>query len=81
MVRWEAVITAQLGCGAGIVIGVILGWAAVTALRSEGFTRFAMSLTTIGVVLLVAAVGRVVAAARPARRAARLEVLSAISSE
>jgi putative ABC transport system permease protein len=81
MVRWESVITALLGAVQGVVIGVALGWAVVYALRDQGFRTFSLPLVTMGAVLLVAIVCGVVAAAGPARRAARLDILGAVASE
>jgi putative ABC transport system permease protein len=81
MVRWESVMTAVLGAAQGIVIGTGLGWAVVVALRSEGFNTFQFPVGTLITVLLLAIVCGVVAAARPARRAAKLDVLAAIHSQ
>jgi putative ABC transport system permease protein len=76
-VRWEAVLVALLGTALGTVIGLGFGWALVQALRDEGF-RLAVPAGRLALVTGVAAVAAVVAAALPARRAARLEVLRAI---
>jgi putative ABC transport system permease protein len=81
MVRWESVLTALLGAVQGIVVGVALGWATVHALRSQGFGVFHVPIVGLVVVLLVAVVCGVLAATRPARRAARLDILDAIASE
>ena len=80
MVRWEAVITALLGAVQGMVVGILLGWAVIVSLRDQGFTSFSVPVATMVVVLLIAIVCGVLAAARPARRAARLDVLQAIAS-
>jgi putative ABC transport system permease protein len=53
----------------------------VEALADEGFTSFAVPTTSLAVVLAVGALVGVVAAVRPARRAARLDVLDAIATE
>jgi len=81
MVRWESVITALLGAVQGVVIGVALGWAVVLALRSQGFSAFSVPLGTMAAVLIVAVVCGVLAAARPASHAARLDVLNAIATQ
>ena len=81
MIRWESVITALLGAVQGIVVGCVLGWAVVVALRDQGFEEFTLPVVTLAFVLVFAMVCGVVAAARPARRAARLDVLAAIHSE
>jgi putative ABC transport system permease protein len=80
-VRWESIITALLGTVQGIVIGVLLGYAVVLALRDEGFGRFTLPVGAIGVILVLAIVAGLVAAARPARRASRLDILHAIATD
>jgi putative ABC transport system permease protein len=79
-VRWEAVLIALLGTAVGTALGLGFGWALVKALSSEGIDRLAIPGTRLVIVAVVAAVAAVVAAALPARRAARLDVLDAISS-
>jgi putative ABC transport system permease protein len=81
IVRMESEITALLGAVQGVVIGVVLGWAVVFALRDQGFSKLSVPLTTIVAVLVIAILCGIMAAARPARRAARLDVLSAIATE
>jgi len=81
MVRWESIITAVLGATQGLVIGVALGWAVVRALRSQGFTSFSVPLSTVVITIVIAMACGVVAAARPARRAAKLDILQAVSTE
>ena len=80
MIRVESVATAVFGALLGIVVGIGFGYAFVTALHDEGITEFAIPFARIGEVLLVAALGGVLAAALPARRAARLKVLDAIAT-
>ena len=81
MVRLESVITALLGALQGVVIGVALGWAVVLALRSQGFSTFSVPLATMAAVLVLAIACGVLAAARPASHAARLDVLNAIATQ
>lgn len=80
-VRWEAVIIAVLGTLIGLTIGVFFGWAVIKALRDQGFEMFAASVGQLVVIVIAAGVAGVVAALFPARRAARLDVLRAISTE
>ncbi|HEU5083334.1 MAG TPA: FtsX-like permease family protein [Acidimicrobiales bacterium] len=80
-VRWEAVLIAVLGTVVGLGLGLVVSWALVTALGSFGLTRFALPVGTLVAVTLGAAVLGVIAAIRPARRAARLDVLRAIAFE
>jgi putative ABC transport system permease protein len=81
MIRWESVITALLGAVQGIVVGCLLGWATVLALKDQGFKEFTLPVPTLAVVLAIAILCGVIAATRPARRASRLDVLEAIHSE
>ena len=79
-VRWESVITAVVGTAVGLAVGTFLGWGIVRALaHQEGFITFTTPTATLGVVLVLAAGAGVVASLRPARRAARLDVLDALA--
>jgi putative ABC transport system permease protein len=78
-VRWESVITALLGTAQGIVIGVLLGYAVIFSLKSEGLKRFSVPYPTLAIVLVLSIIAGVVAAIRPARRAARLDILQALA--
>jgi putative ABC transport system permease protein len=80
-VRWESVLTSLLGTLQGIVVGILLGYATILALRDQGLNTFTVPVLTLAVVVLLAIVAGVVAAIRPARRAAKLDVLHAISTE
>ena len=81
-VRWESVIVAVFGTVGGLAVGTFLGWGLMRAISAqEGFGVFAAPVTSLGVVLALAAVAGVVAAIRPARRAARLDILDAIATD
>jgi len=81
MIRSEAVIIGLLGGVLGIVRGTVLGAALAYALRNNGVTTVSVPVTSlIAFVALSAALG-LAAAAWPARRAARLDVLAAIATE
>ncbi|HEX6311933.1 MAG TPA: FtsX-like permease family protein [Acidimicrobiia bacterium] len=80
-VRWEAVIIAILGTLIGLAIGVFFGWAVIRALRDEGFEKFAPSAGQLVTIVIAAGLAGVVAALFPARRAAKLNVLEAITTE
>ena len=80
-IRWEAVLIALVGTLSGVLIGVFFGWALSVTLRGEGLTDVAFPTTSLVVVGLLAVIGAVLAATRPARRAARVDVLRAISTE
>ena len=81
IIRWESVITALLGTGLGLIIGLFFGWAVVRALSGDGINQLAIPVGQLIVVVVLAALAGVVAAILPARRAARLDVLAAISTD
>jgi putative ABC transport system permease protein len=81
MVRGEAATVALFGTVGGVGLGVFLGWAMVDTLASEGFTSFAIPTVALAVILALGALVGVVAAIRPARRAARMDILAAIATE
>ena len=80
-VRWESVIIAVFGTIGGLGLGTFLGWGLMRAIEaSEGIGSFVAPVTTLVVVL-----GRRSSPAswqpiRPARRAAKLDVLEAIAT-
>ncbi len=78
-VRWEAALIALLGTALGTLLGVGFGWVLVTALAGDGIDHLAIPVVRIAVVVVVAALAAVGAAALPARRAARLDVLESIA--
>ncbi len=81
MIRWEAVIIAIFGALFGVAIGMFFGWALQQALAPEGITEFVLPVGQLVVFLIFAALAGVVVAIFPARRAAKLDVLEAISYE
>lgn len=80
-VRWESVIVAVFGALLGITVGIFFGWAIVKALHDEGITEFAIPIAQLLGAVVFAALAGVLAATYPAHRAARLDVLDAISTE
>jgi putative ABC transport system permease protein len=80
-IRWEAVIIALLGTVLGLVIGIFFGWALVTALHDQGVTVFRLPVTTLLIVVVLAALAGALAAMPPSRRAAKLDVLRAVVTE
>jgi putative ABC transport system permease protein len=81
MIRWESVIIAIQGTLLGLLVGVLFGWALVTALSDEGFETFRLPVATLVVIVVLAALAGVLAAVWPARRAAKLDVLRAVVTE
>ena len=80
-VRFEAVIIALFGTLLGLAIGAFFGWSIVNALADEGLGELTIPVPTLVVVTSIAALAGVAASLLPARRAARLDVLGAISSQ
>jgi putative ABC transport system permease protein len=79
-VRWESVIIALLGTLLGLVIGVVFAWAMVKALSDQGIDKFSVAPAQLLIIVILAGLFGVLAAAWPARRAAKLDVLGAIRS-
>jgi putative ABC transport system permease protein len=80
-VRWESVIIALLGTLLGLVIGVAFAWALVKALSDQGIDQFSLAPVQLVVIIVLAGFFGIVAAAWPARRAARLDILRSIHTE
>ncbi len=81
MIRWEAVIVATFGALLGVGIGIVLGWAVVRALADEGLGAFSIPVGQVILALVLAAISGVVAAIWPARKAAKMNILDAITTE
>ncbi len=81
MIRYESVITALIGGIFGLVIGIV-GSVLVTtfALSESGYVQ-SFPVGTLFILLVVAALAGLLAAQLPARRAAKLDLLEALSSE
>jgi putative ABC transport system permease protein len=81
MIRYESLITALLGGVFGLVIGVVGSLILIaTSLSSSGYEA-AIPWGTLVILLVAAAFVGLVAAALPARRAARLDLLQSLASE
>jgi putative ABC transport system permease protein len=81
MVRWEAVTVALLGAFVGLLLGVLFGWATTRALSDEGFHAFVLPVGQLLGAGVLAALAGVLAAVVPARGAANLDVLRAVTVE
>lgn len=82
MVRFESLLISLFGALLGIGLGVFLGWAAGRLIAGSMDTyTMVLPWDRIGIFLGGAAVVGVLAALWPARRAARLNMLSAIKAE
>jgi putative ABC transport system permease protein len=80
MVRHESIITALIGAVIGIAAGLGLAGVAVAALGKYGIA-YAIPTGALVAVALIAIVAGVAAAVLPARRASRVDVLSALAYE
>jgi len=81
MLRLEAVAIALLGAVLGVVVGLAFALALQRSLADDGLDVLAVPGTQLVGFVLVAGVVGVLAALWPGRRAARLDVLRAISTE
>jgi putative ABC transport system permease protein len=81
MVRLESLVIAMFGSLEGLVLGVVLGAVVVAALGSLGITTLAVPILNLVVVTLVAGLAGLLAAIRPSRRAARLDILRTVAAE
>lgn len=80
MIRGEAMITASFGSLLGLAIGLFFGVMIVQAFASEGIT-LAIPVPLLVIFGVLAALAGLAAGVPPARRAARLDVLDAITTE
>jgi putative ABC transport system permease protein len=80
MVRWESVVIAVFGTIGGLGLGLLLGWGLVqSASRGDFPIAFAVPVSQLVPIVVLGALAGVLAAWRPARRAARVDVLEAIA--
>jgi putative ABC transport system permease protein len=81
MIRAESVIISLFGAVIGIVIGTALGTAFAAALKQQGITDIVVPVASLVIFLVIAALLGLAAASWPARKAAKLDILSAIAAE
>jgi putative ABC transport system permease protein len=80
MVRHESVITALIGAALGLPLGILLAASVTHALEQYG-VAFAFPVGSTVAFTVTAIVAGILAAVAPARRASRLDVLSALQYE
>jgi putative ABC transport system permease protein len=80
MIRGESVITAGIGAVLGIVLGTVFALIISRPLAHNGFV-FTIPIVALIAVFIVAALAGVAAAWQPARRAAKVDVLRAVTTE
>ncbi len=83
MVRWESVIVAVFGTVGGVLVGLFLGWGLleVTSDSQNIPAPYTVPVAQVIGVLVVGAIVGVLAGWRPARRAAKLDVLEAVAAQ
>ena len=81
MIRTEAALTALAGAVIGTLVGLFLGIAIRALLASIGFATLSIPAASISMFFLLSVLAGVLAAALPARRASRMDVLAAIRGE
>ncbi|MDX2343122.1 MAG: FtsX-like permease family protein [Acidimicrobiia bacterium] len=79
MITWEAIIVAVIGAVLGIVVGLFFGVSVTAALASQGIDVLSIPLGQIIGLVIFGAFAGLLAAILPARRAAKLNILEAIS--
>jgi putative ABC transport system permease protein len=80
MIRHESIVTGLIGSGLGLPVGLLLAFAVTHALGRFG-VEFEVSGITLLRFLLVGVTAGTLAAIAPARRASKLNVLSALQYE
>jgi putative ABC transport system permease protein len=81
MITLESVAIAMLGTLLGVVLGTAFGVALTYSLRDDGLEVISVPTGQLAIFLVLAVVIGVVAAVFPARRAGKLDVLTAIATE
>ena len=81
MVRLESVVISLFGAVLGLLLGILFGVLLQRSLAGQGITELAIPYVSLVVFLALAGVIGVLAAIWPARRAANLDVLRAVTTE
>ena len=78
MIRYESIVIALFGAVLGVVMGIFFAWAVLRALEAEGFTSIVIPYGQVVLYFVLAIFAGIFAAAWPARKAARMDILKAI---
>jgi len=81
MVRSEATLIGVFGALLGVALGLFLGWVFQRALSSQGITELVVPWARLVAYVAAGAATGLMAGTLPARRAAQVDMLAAISSE
>jgi putative ABC transport system permease protein len=79
-IRWESVMIALMGTFLGFILAVAGAWGIISAIEGDRPIPLAVPPVQLMVIVFLALVAGVLAAVGPARRAAKLDVLTAIAS-
>jgi putative ABC transport system permease protein len=80
MILLESVVIALFGAVLGVAVGSLFGWAILPPLADQGLSDFSYPFVTVVIFLLLGAIAGIAAGVLPGRRAAKLNVLRAIST-
>jgi putative ABC transport system permease protein len=80
-VRWESAIISLFGTIGGLALGLFFSWAIVVSSSDTQDLKFRPQVSLFVVILVLGALVGVWAARKPAKRAARLDILDAIATE
>ncbi len=80
VIRGESMIIAVLGTVLGLGIGIFFGWAMVRALTDKGIDTLSIPVGQLAAVTVIAGFAGALAAILPARRTAKMDVLSALAT-
>jgi putative ABC transport system permease protein len=69
------------GTAGGVLLGTFLGWAVVKASATTALAAFSVPPAQLVILLAAGAAAGVLAGLRPARRAARLDVMQALAAQ
>jgi putative ABC transport system permease protein len=79
-VRWESAIIAIFGTALGLGVGTFLAWTMVHTFAIGGIEPFVIPTGSLIIITAIATIAGVIAALLPARRAARVNVLTAMAT-
>ena len=71
----------MFGAVLGTAVGIFFGWAMVQALKDQGLTAFRLPIGQLVIYIVIAGILALWAARKPARRAAKMNILEAITTE
>jgi putative ABC transport system permease protein len=80
-VRSESLVISLFGAIEGLALGMLFGWAIVAAMHSQGITHLVFPVPQLLAMAVLAGLAGIVAAIAPSRRAARLNILQAVTTE